>query len=111
MNERAANALIEAAMKGVRQVQGVVDDGRGGRCALGVMLEAEYGTPSWKEQEGHHRYPESFTRFGMSPDPQTCPACDRTTKNEAFLIAHLNNDHEMDFVGIARKLGPHDGDA
>ena len=35
-----------------------------------------------------------------------CPACHDLRYGEASLLVHLNNDHEWDFLTIARKLGP-----
>ena len=41
MNEQAAQALYEAERKGVRQITGAASDGRGGRCAIGVLDDAD----------------------------------------------------------------------
>jgi hypothetical protein len=97
MNEAAANALYEAERKGVRQIKGVLRDGRGGMCALGVILEAGLETMSLWE-----------TKINGCP---MCGATEQTfhrmpVANEHTLIIHLNNDHGLTFAEIARKLGP-----
>lgn len=40
MNERGKQALVNAQMRGVRQLRGRLYDGEGGFCAGGVLLEA-----------------------------------------------------------------------
>ena len=88
MNERGVEVLVDAAMRGVRQVYGRLDDYRGGRCAIGVMLEALFGTAAW----GTHTTDEFNEAYETTPD-------------EIDKIVSLNNTERLDFIGIARKLG------
>ena len=88
MNERGVEVLMDAAMRGVPQVYSKLEDGRDGRCAIGVMLEALFGTAAW----GTHTADEFNEAYG-------------TTSNEIDKIVSLNNTERLDFIGIARKLG------
>ena len=91
MNEAAANALYEAERKGVRQTRGASMDESGGMCAGQVLLDA-----------GHYSNQAMWE----------CPLCGRDylclgwSSGEANIIVHLNDDHDLTFSEIARKLGP-----
>ena len=93
MNERAANALYEAGRKGVKQ-------GKGARyqrsdpelqCANDVLRAA--GITDLLEVE-------------VECDLCGKPLAPAYQSTEAGLVAHLNDDHDMTFSQIARKLGP-----
>ena len=92
MNAEAAEALFEAERKGVRQIEGQMDDGYGGRCAMGVLRDA-----GWRILES------------LDIPMKSCPACGEEsmllTIEEDFVV-HLNDDHHLTFSEIARKLGP-----
>jgi hypothetical protein len=96
MNAAAAQALYDAERGGIRQIRGQFADGDGGFCAIGVLAERslEWGLELWRLSR------------------QTCPLCGLTRSNknlmlcEADVIIHLNDDHELSFAEIARKLGP-----
>lgn len=101
MNEQAAQALINAERRGVKQLFFQNRDGQGNYCA-GGLLEAEgfwgdlWSTPltggcplcgAKKFKQGN--LSESYSLF-----------------TEGHLVVHLNNQHKMTFSEIARKLGP-----
>lgn len=95
MNEKAIAALVDAAMRGVRQIRYRLNDNQGGFCAVGVISAANAQWSGMYDKRFHG-----------------CPFCgilnDAYYKmpihSEAVLIIHLNNDHEWDFLTIARKM-------
>ena len=82
MNDNARAVLIDAAMRGVKQIKGWYHDDAGGRCAIGVLCEAA-GT-DWGCIPG--------SLFDLSLD-------------EAVQIMRANDDLGWDFLTIARKIG------
>jgi len=93
MNAKAAEALYAAEAAGVKQIKGdfANDDGF---CALGLL---GYGS-------GRFLFSELDERYGFHQRPVfTCCLKDFT---ESGYIAHMNDDHDMTFSEIARKLGP-----
>jgi hypothetical protein len=103
MNERGAEVLEAAAMKGTKQIKGRRSDGLDGYCALGILDAAR--TRNVRQE------------FGLTTPVSGCPECGAMVHpgpynpgmpiaDEDSLIAHLNNDHDWDFLTIARKLGP-----
>ena len=95
MNEAAREKLIRAQMAGVEQVKGRLGEGKA-LCAIGVLLNWEnWRMAHWKDLE---------TRWGVSfSQAVPCPECGER-RREANLIAHLNDEHEFDFLTIARKM-------
>ncbi len=87
MNDRAREALVAAALAGVKQVKGVFRNGEG-RCAMGVIIDA----------------------YGMITDPMSYPqymGCLEWAEidwkeDDAIRVA---NDNGIDFLTIARKFG------
>lgn len=76
MNTRGRDALVQAALNGIRQLRdGRVTDNDGGRCALGVLCD--YG-----------EYPRDFM----------------VTHAEATGIIHANDVLGWDFLTIAQKF-------
>ena len=94
MNEQAANALYEAGRKGVKQGKGAryLRSDRELQCANDVLRAA--GITDLLEVEARE--------CDLCGEP-LAPAYQST---EAGLVAHLNDDHDMTFSQIARKLGP-----
>lgn len=84
MNAQAAKALYDAERKGVQQIRGRSSDGVGGVCAQRVLFRAG----EWFQPENAAKRP--------------CPLCGF----KMWLVEHLNDDHELTFSEIARKLGP-----
>ena len=121
MDERAASALIAAAMRGDRQVKGGLIDSLGGRCAIGV-IEAAGALSGLKESVKACPFCGATKTWttgvaqemgSPKPEPEFLPLGERAPfiarfriRSEAMLVVHLNNDHEWDFLTIARKLGP-----
>jgi hypothetical protein len=93
MNERAAAALVEAAMSGVRQIRGSLLDDDHGRCAGAVIIEAAVGTKRLIEE-----------RYGRDWD-EVLRWADMTT-GEWVAMVGKNNLEGWDFLAISRKLGP-----
>ena len=91
MNQRAADILIEAGLRGVPQIQGGFRDGDG-RCALGVLMDA-YMIRYHK----HHPFPISEMKgeYGLG-------------MGEMHQIVEMN-DAGVDFIGIARKMLKEEG--
>lgn len=104
MNDAGVEVLVQAALKGTKQIQGQWFF-EGAYCAQGLLLEAAN--------------PGVFTlNRGMSKDPATsfdlrreyerCPVdgCPSDlSRNEWGLLSHLNDWHGWGFLTIARKLG------
>ena len=98
MNEQAREALVSASLQGVRQIRGIFWNGKGGYCALGVLakslgLEGSRIEPWYKTEHGAE----------LSQERLQCPACNFMGV-ESLVISHMNDDHEFDFLTIARKL-------
>ncbi len=109
MNERGRQALIDAALKGVPQHFGAFSDGGDGLCALGVLAKAcgwtgkdpeTVDTDTWMRLEQEFELDQTF----RTHRPLRCE-CGLGFNNESTLIAHLNDMHHLDFIGIANKCG------
>ena len=100
MNTKAREALVAAALSGRPQIRGRYhrEDGLGD-CALGILHELD---PS-------HTLlicgVENHAAIGLTDTPVKCPVegCQRRLR-EVGLVAHLNDEHEWDFLTIARKF-------
>ena len=92
MNQRAADILIEAGLRGVPQIQGEYRKGDG-RCALGVLLDA-YGIKYYKHS-AFQCTSEIAEEYGFSP-------------GEMYQVIKMN-DAGVDFIGIARKMLKEEG--
>jgi hypothetical protein len=94
MDEQAAQVLYEADRRGVRQIKGSLSNGADGLCAVGLLIRAHLleslgiadGCPLCRAK-----------KVGSAKLPLDC---------EQRLIVHLNDDHDLTFSEIARKLGP-----
>jgi hypothetical protein len=96
MIRAARERLREAAVAGVRQIHGGRLDGHGGRCAMGVLVEPH---PLLKSRPlGQIIGPRSIVG-----DWAVCPMC-AVMGDEEFLVIHLNDEHRLDFLGIAEKM-------
>jgi len=112
LTQEQADALIDAAMRGVRQIKGTFEDEFGGRCAIGAMFpsgESMYtpvaACPFCGATQTWTGVATSMGQAPPSSEMLTLPLRDVTA-----LVIHLNNDHEWDFLTIARKLGPDGAD-
>ena len=96
MNERGKGALINAQLRGVRQIKGRLFDGEGGMCAGGVLC-VEAGM---YDQVG--RWVKGFTNRRDSPGAVAgLFALDRSEWEE---MVNMNNVLGYDFIKIAREL-------
>ena len=95
MNAKGREVLIAAALAGVRQVRHMEYDGEGGYCGLGVLAKAA-GTTGL----------DMLDLYDLEGD-MVCPLCPHTHMAEGpefTMVAHLNDYHELDFLGIANKM-------
>lgn len=97
MNDRARDVLVDAALRGVRQIKGVLHDGKNGYCAMGVLCEAirREGGVEWL--------------FGYRTTSEIADEVERRydiTLKEWHRIVHANNELGWDFLDIARKELP-----
>src|SRR5262245_47889683 len=95
--EAAVDALREAALNGVRQVQGRYADGLGGYCAMGIIIHALYSSQ------------ERAACARAMKLPAMCPHECANTHKRAFIslaavVEHMNDTHGDDFLTIATKL-------
>lgn len=69
-------------------------------CALGVL-----GRAIGLDLRGCCVYPSTIDdQFALVQRERRCPVCGATTIHEGHLIAHLNDEHRLDFLAIANKL-------
>lgn len=101
MNAKGVEALTKAAMDGVRQIKGAFADSEGGLCAVGVLATAA-GLKVCPAAVDRERVASLYELADMT----RCPECGHGYAFGASLVEHLNDDHGIDFLGIARKLGP-----
>jgi len=97
MNAAGREALREAALSGVKQARGQMHDGYGGHCGLGV-LELSMLSDSWWDLL------ETFDLDRPVSRCHLCPAVFSEHADETALVAHLNDEHFLDFLGIAEKM-------
>ena len=93
MNERGKSALINAQLRGVRQIKGRLFDGEGGMCAGGVLC-VEAGMC---DQVGRWVIGENNSRDYLV----VVFALDRSEWQE---MIRMNNVLGYDFIKIAREL-------
>lgn len=91
MNDLAREKLIQAQLRGVKQIYGNYFDERGGFCAMGIL---EQDTSSY----------DTCSQYGLRLTPVFCPECGEKCDVETTLIIHLNDVHKFDFLTIARKM-------
>jgi len=106
MNQRGADALIQAGLRGDKQVEGAfVRDG--GACAVGTMMLAlGFGGMFGIADLDDAVYALASEYEIDLLKPVTCPECHQSVGSELCRIAHMNDKHHWDFITIARKLGP-----
>ena len=98
MNELARQKLIEAALSGVRQIKGNYTDGRGGFCAMGVLGWAD------PDKNAIDHVVMMSEQYGLIAYAD-CPfECGKSRMAQRDLVIHLNDDHDLDFLGIAHKM-------
>ncbi len=93
MNERAREALVAAALKGVRQIKGSLSDGADGRCALGVLAESVFGECRGAQNDAEAD--QIWKVLGINRDIEG-------------QIMNANDYLGWDFLTIARKMGNDD---
>ena len=106
MNQEAHDILVDASLKGIPKCKNILAVGPA-RCVQGVLLEAagvavcgpEAGTIKWV-----NKAVKVFTDFGIVRSFVPCPHGCSEKFTEMGLMLHLNNDHDDDFLDIARKL-------
>lgn len=88
MNDLARETLIEAELKGVRQIRKKLADRDGGLCAMGVLARKfeEAGGDILLNDGEFHQY------FGLS-------------SQEVITIVRANDVFGWSFLDIARKVG------
>lgn len=102
MNQEARDKLVEAELAGVKQIKGNFSHS-GGRCALGVL---GFGL-------GNNNAKELMIKYGfiehklckcplLNTDLDTYSCSTRMTETQ--LVVHMNDDHSMSFLDIARKF-------
>jgi len=91
VNDKAREALVQAALQGTRQITGAFRDDDDGRCALGVLYDA-MGV--------------EFPTVCMSVElrEQLCITYD-ISNDEGSDIVNANDILKWDFLTIARKIG------
>jgi hypothetical protein len=86
MNELAREALVTAALTGVRQIKGLFKDADGGMCAMQVIHEA------YKNIDPHYQVlPNTWISL-----------------EECWQVLNANDNLGWDFLTIARKIGVQD---
>ena len=110
MNELGRQTLINAALRGQEQHFGSFSDGGDKLCGLGVLLhEAGARMPLNDDSidSGDWVRAQEMYEWKSVPD-NICRLCDfpgdRGYSDTTF-IAHLNDVHRLDFIGIAQKMG------
>ena len=92
MNDRAREALVQAALTGVKQIKHRLDDGKTGRCAMGVLYEAA-----------------GFNLDTLCYEDTLKARRKLSLKTSDILeIMDANDNKGWDFLQIARKIGTND---
>lgn len=94
--------LSEAIREGGRkigqehQVTGIVDDGRGGHCALGAAFLYAFGDARWPmaAEDMDRDLTKQIGQIG-------CPVCIEWRHDLMRTVVHLNNHHLWTFAQIA----------
>ena len=92
MNRLAVDALVDAQLRGVRQIKYALYDYLGGMCAGGVLITAL----------GERWNIESIA--GMRQCVECPHNCGYPEVDEWSIMVHMNNYHNSSFLEIARKL-------
>ena len=95
LSEKAVAVLVDAALKGVPQIQGRYHDGYGGSCAVGVLHAAipNHKPLNFCGECGSHLIMESVQQaYGI-------------TEQDCRDMLQDNDVRGIDFLTIARKRG------
>lgn len=103
MNERGVEVLVSAAMRGVKQIKGSLAH-NDARCGHGVLREALGFDLSERLRQIEPEYLSAYG-FDLSTE-RVCAECGEVLANEVGYLTHLNDEHDYDFLALARKLGP-----
>ena len=93
MNDRARDVLTQAALNGVEQIKGRYADGRGGFCAVGILLEDDRKRHGWEWANWEGVPARIKADFGI------------VATVDFNAIVHANDTLGWDFLTIARKVG------
>ena len=104
MNEKAVEVLVGAALRGERQIKNTLTDYAGGMCANGFLLKSLYGSTARMVDAYWNRGEEYEAHFGLTQTK--CSECGVDMVRPRFLLAHMNNRHDLDLLALARKFGP-----
>ena len=102
MNQEARDMLVEAELRGVKQIRFTLTR-QEGRCALGVL--------GFRLGLAEPDIDKLLSKYGFLEREVTCPFIDSDLEMnscrpllEVSLVAHLNDDHQLSFLDIARKF-------
>ena len=98
MNQEARDKLVEAELRGVPQIRGSYSNSKG-KCALGVLGYPDL-VSSWKT----FRLEDTASDCPFLHTDLQLPTCPITSISEPMLVIHLNDDHGLSFLDIARKF-------
>lgn len=101
MNRDGAEVLVRAALDGVKQIRMKLWDGKGGYCAMGVLIMA-----AATERNQGDALCAVVDLEGMMVGDIYQLVRDRyaISEDEHKLIVYANNYEEWDFLTIARKF-------
>ena len=99
MNDKAREALVAAALTGVKQIKNRLDDGKTGRCAMGVLYESVGLDLHWNlfDKDMYGKIMRARRKLGL-------------TGMECLEIMDANDNLGWDFLTIARKIGTNDSE-
>lgn len=98
MNQDGADVLIRAHLDGVPQVRHTLSDGRGGFCAMGLLLAAE------ATERSHGDAMCAMVDMLYDANWDSMRARYAISQEEHQEIVHANNYRRWDFLTIARKF-------
>jgi hypothetical protein len=101
MNNEARDLLVSAWLRGVKQIRYRLADADGGRCAMGVLMEA-LGVPL-TVMDVRFRTEETEAAHALVRKAYDL------TREEVLDVTRRNNELGQDFLTIARKTGVADG--
>jgi hypothetical protein len=108
MNEKGAEALVEAAMRGIRQVRQRFQTDRGEVCAMGALHLARHGWDLGAAWECVLNAPLVHVAFLPCGFVHEYGVADGAARLD---LIYANDTEGWDFLTIARKLRPPSGEA
>ena len=106
MNARGREVLRAAALRGQRQAFDAWQDPEGGRCAI---IELAVQAAARRARYDVVTHEEMTVEYGLTGRAVCCGV----DLSEISLVRHLNDQHRLDFLGIAAKMpeSPEEGGA